>query len=213
MREAAELVTRVVDVARGAALMTGTSVEHRFLHGCYDVVPNMAISDVLHENLLSSPAPAYDAADRELAAGLCATTTEDQRKVTMEMLGVDSATASALAKVPIHEGVGYWGKGWTIPASTDVGDVSHIAPTAQINTATWPMGIGSHTWQATAASGSPIGMKGMMYAAQVLAGAGWDLMSRPALLAAARAEFEGALGGERYVCAEDLIAREGSPGS
>ena len=72
------------------------------------------------------------------------------------------------------------------------------------------MGVGSHTWQATSASGSGIGMKGMIYAAQVLAGAAWDLMTRPELLAAAKAEFELSLGGERYVSAGELIG--GDPG-
>ena len=128
------------------------------------------------------------------------------------MLGVDAASAAVLAPLDLHEDVGYWGKGWTIPASTDVGDVSHIAPTSQINTATWPMGIGSHTWQATAASGSGIGMKGMLYAAQVLAGAAWDLMSRPDALRLAKEEFDRAMGGERYAAAEELIAAGGDPG-
>lgn len=212
MREAVDLVSRIVDVARGAALMTGTSMEYRFLHGCYDVVPNGPISDILYKNLLSVPLPVYDDAERAFAAELCSTTTEDQRRVTLDMLGVDPASAASLAPTSLHEGVGYWGKGWTIPASTDVGDVSHIVPTSQINTATWPMGIGSHTWQATAASGSSIGMKGMMYAARVLAGAAWDLMKEPGALAAAKAEFDLAMGGERYVAAEDLIAAGGDPG-
>ncbi len=213
MREAVDLVARIVDVARGAALMTGTTMEYRFLHGCHDVVPNGVISDLLFDNLKSAPFPRYDEADRRLAAGLCATTTEDQRRATLEMLGVDSASAAGLARLSLHDGIGYWGKGWTIPASTDVGDVSHIAPTAQINTATWPMGVGSHTWQATAASGSGIGMKGMLYAAQVLAGAAFDLMAEPELLASAKREFSEVLKGEPYSAAEDLIAGRADPGS
>jgi aminobenzoyl-glutamate utilization protein B len=213
MREAVDLVARIVDVARGAALMTGTTMAYRYLHGCHDVVPNRVISDLLHDNLKSAPLPRYDAADRELAAGLCATTTEDQRRATLEMLGVDSESASELAKISLHESVGYWGRGWTIPASTDVGDVSHLAPTAQINTATWPMGVGSHTWQATSASGSGIGLKGMMYAAQVLAGTAFDLMANPELLASAGREFIETLGKEPYAAAEDLIAGRADPGS
>lgn len=69
--------------------MTGTTMEYRFLHGCHDVVPNGVISDLLSDNLKSAPFPRYDEADRRLAAGLCATTTEDQRRATLEMLGVD----------------------------------------------------------------------------------------------------------------------------
>lgn len=205
MKEAISLVARVVDIAKGAALMTGTKMSYRLLHGCHDVVPNMVISDVLHENLKAAPFPVYDNRDKELAAGLCATITKENRRATLEMLGLDAATAEELSAAPLHEGIGYWGKGWTIPASTDVGDVSHIVPTAQINTATWPMGIGSHTWQATAASGSAFGMKSMIYAAQVMAGAAYDLMREPNLLEDAKKEFARSTRGEAYKAAADLI--------
>jgi aminobenzoyl-glutamate utilization protein B len=127
----------------------------------------------------------------------------------MSMIRLDSVSAAQVAAVPLHEGIGYWGKGWTIPASTDVGDASHIAPTAQINTATWPVGVDSHTWQATAASGSGIGAKGMLYAARVLGGAACDLMANPALLASARAEFQAATAGAPYVPAAELLERLG----
>ncbi|HET7838295.1 MAG TPA: hypothetical protein VFL04_00950, partial [Rectinemataceae bacterium] len=53
---------------------------------------------------------------------------------------------------------------------------------------TWPLGVGAHTWQSCAASGSSLGFKGMLYAAKVLAGAGLELVRKPAILAAARAE-------------------------
>jgi aminobenzoyl-glutamate utilization protein B len=67
------------------------------------------------------------------------------------------------------------------------------------------VGVDSHTWQATAASGSGIGVKGMLYAAAVLGGAAFDLMSRPDVLARARSEFERATAGEPYVPAAELV--------
>ena len=78
-------------------------------------------------------------------------------------------------------------------------------------TATYPMGIGSHTWQATAASGSSIGMKGMIFAAQVLGATAHDLMTRPESLAAAREEFDKAVAGEVYIAAKDLLSTEEAP--
>lgn len=205
MREVLPLIRRVIDVAKGAGLMTGTEVEWEVLHGCYDVVPNSVISDLLYDNLKGVPLPVFDAADRELAAGLSAYSDEDQKRASLAMFGIDPASAATIIHSPLHESVGYWGVGWTIPASTDVGDVSHLAPTAQINTATWPVGVGSHSWQATAASGSGIGMKGMLYAAKVLTAAAYDLMVRPDLLEKARAEFLAATAGETYAPARDLI--------
>ncbi len=205
MKEVLSLIRRVVDVARGAALMTGASMSWELGHGCYDVLPNAVISDLLHENLLAVPLPSYSREERELAAALSATSSEEQKRTSMAMLGLDPASAAEVVKQPLHEGVGYWGRGWTIPASTDVGEASHIAPTAQINTATWPVGVDSHTWQATAASGSGIGIKGMLYAAAVLGGAAYDLMSRADLLAKARAEFAAATAGEPYRPVAELL--------
>ena len=58
-RETVEAVyLRLVKVAQGAALMTETSMEIEFLGGCYPVLPNRVLSEVLHESLLAvSPEP------------------------------------------------------------------------------------------------------------------------------------------------------------
>ena len=75
------------------------------------------------------------------------------------------------------------------PGSTDVGDVSWLTPTAQFTAVTWPCGTPGHSWQAVSMGKSTIAEKGMLLAAKVLAGAAGDLMSDPALLEAARTEF------------------------
>ncbi|MFQ3620751.1 MAG: hypothetical protein SNJ78_07380, partial [Spirochaetales bacterium] len=178
---------------------------YRILHGCYDVLPNSVLSDQLYENLKTVALPNYDVEELEFARKLASTLSEDQKRNTLIGLGLDPAAADQLLSRPVHGGVGYWGRGWTIPASTDVGDVSHLTPTAQINTATYPIGIGSHTWQATAASGSSIGMKGMLFAAKVLAGTVFDLLSNPTILENAKAEFRKATGTETYTAALDLL--------
>lgn len=205
MEDVANLVLRVLDVARGSALMTGTTMHHRFINGCHDVTPNKVISELLYNNLKLASLPSYTKEERNLASQLFATNNELQRRASLEMLGVDSVSASRLALSELHEGKGYWGEGFTIPSSTDVGDVSHIAPTAQILAATWPIGIGTHTWQATASAGSGIGMKGMLYAAKVLAGAAWDLYAKPQNLQSAKKEFDLVIGKVQYKSAEDLV--------
>jgi aminobenzoyl-glutamate utilization protein B len=207
MRDIISLLVRVVDVAKGAALMTGTEVSYEMIHGCYDVVPNRTMSGLLHKNLKEVPLPSYTPEELDFARRLSDTLSEEQKRTTLLMLGVDSDSAEKILKKPIHDEVGYWGDGWIIPASTDVGDVSHIVPTAQINTATYPMGIGSHTWQATAASGSSLGMKGMLYAAKVLGTTAWDLMTKPKSLHMAKEEFDTTLGKEPYNSAKHLVEK------
>jgi aminobenzoyl-glutamate utilization protein B len=79
-------------------------------------------------------------------------------------------------------------------ASTDVGDVSRVVPTAGLRAAAWPPGTAAHTWQSAAASGSPFGEAGMHFAARVLAMTAVDLFSSPQHLEAARREHRAGRG-------------------
>lgn len=74
--------------------------------------------------------------------------------------------------------------------STDVGDVSYNVPTVGFGTATWVPGTAAHSWQAVAAGGTSIGVKGMMVAAKTLTLTGIELFQNPELIKKARVEFE-----------------------
>ena len=84
------------------------------------------------------------------------------------------------------------------PGSTDVGDVSQLTPTAQLNAAVWPAGVPGHSWQIVACGKSRYAHAGLLFAGKALAGAAIDLLMRPELLAAAKEEFAGRAVG--YVC-------------
>ncbi|MBQ4372362.1 MAG: amidohydrolase, partial [Firmicutes bacterium] len=72
-------------------------------------------------------------------------------------------------------------------------------PTVMLNTATQCLGNVGHSWQNTCFSGSEIGMKGMMLAAEVMALACVRTAADPELIAKAKAELVARNGG-RYVC-------------
>jgi len=59
-------------------------------------------------------------------------------------------------------------------------------------------GIGYHNWQAAVTPTSTIAHKGMIAGSKVLAGTILDLLTRPELLRAARAEFEKATDEMKY---------------
>ena len=73
--------------------------------------------------------------------------------------------------------------------STDVGDISWVVPTVGMRAATWVPGTAAHSWQAIAAGGTSIGIKGMTVAAKTLALTARDLFLQPALIDAAVQEF------------------------
>ena len=86
-----------------------------------------------------------------------------------------------------------------MPGSTDVGDVSYCAPTAQFNAATVALGTPGHSWQMTAQSCSSIANKGTATAAKVLALTAAMVIADPDIIEKARAELVKTTGG-KYVC-------------
>jgi aminobenzoyl-glutamate utilization protein B len=58
-----------------------------------------------------------------------------------------------------------------------------------LSAATWVPGTPAHSWQAVAAGGTGIGLKGMQVAAKTLALTAMDLFTQPETIAQAKAEF------------------------
>jgi aminobenzoyl-glutamate utilization protein B len=175
---------RILKVARGAALMTETSFSWEATHGKCDFIPNDAVHECILAAMGGIPLPEYDAKETEFAKKLAATMSRTDRGSSLAMIGAPET----LLKDSIHRSLGDYGKGLRIAGSLDMGDVSYVAPTGQMNAAVWPLGVGAHTWQSCSASGSSFAFKGMLWAASVLAAAGEEMLRKPEILAAARAE-------------------------
>src|SRR5262249_48179026 len=73
--------------------------------------------------------------------------------------------------------------------STDVGDISWIAPTLHVSVTTAPVDAPWHGWPVVACGGMSIGHKGMIQASKTLAATAIDLFEDPAALAAVQADF------------------------
>ena len=200
-----KLLARVDDIAKGVALMTGTSFERVFIDGTAELLPNFVIEKALHRNLTEIGVPAYDQEDWTLATAL---------KATYPGGGMDGITGARFDTAIRKQVSALTGKGSRaindfvaplysgdcfVPGSTDVGDVSWLTPTSQIEAVTWPAGVPGHSWQVVACGKSTLAHKGMLLAGKVLAATAMDLLSDPELLAAARAEFA-ERSAEGYVC-------------
>lgn len=102
-------------------------------------------------------------------------------------------------KQNLHEGVEPpHDLGKSFKSSTDCGDISWILPVGMFGVATWPLGVGFHSWQAVAASGADMAYHAMHYASKVMAASLIDLFTDPALLEEAKAEFAKATDGKTY---------------
>jgi len=176
--EVEQLLARVRLLAAGAAQMTETTSTVTVQGGNWEVLVNETGERLMHENLLWLGPAAFTEQEQAFAR-------EVQRATGVPELGMSTGIK------PLEDQVQEGG-------STDVGDVSWIAPTLHLSVATSPLAAPWHAWPVVASSGVSIGHKGMVRAAKVLAATMVDLYEQPATLAAVRAEFEAKRAGTVY---------------
>ena len=195
VRNAKALLKRVDNIAKGAALMTDTTVTKRQIDGTSDTLSNQALERLLHSNLLAAPLPVYTEDEIIYAKQLKATfvptglpgTMTDQNPQVKKIVAEKTDNGHAALNNFIMP---YVPTSIFSPGSTDVGDVSWLTPTAQFTAVTWPSGSPGHSWQNVSCGKTGIGHKGLLLAAKVLAGTAYDLMTDPKYLKDAREEFD-----------------------
>lgn len=167
-----QVMERVRNAAKGAALGTDTAASFERVSGAHGLLPNDVMGKLTQQYLERVGGIGWTGEELKLARALAETLPEPGSGTGFEGLILPYSSGEHLA------------------SSTDVGDVSWMTPTGGIATATWPAGIAPHTWQAVAASGSSLGVKGAILAAKVLALTAVDLFSQPQSIDAAKAELQ-----------------------
>jgi amidohydrolase len=82
-----------------------------------------------------------------------------------------------------------------VGASTDLGNLSQVVPTASYTLPTCPPGVGMQAREALEAGKAEIGLAGMLNDAKVMVMAAIDLLASPAALERVRSDFRGNSGG------------------
>ncbi len=198
-----ELFARVVDIARGAALMTQTQLTWETTMAFSDYVPNRTLAAVVDSCLQEVGAPVWTEEDYQLAARFLQTYPEAARREMARCLEpvLSRQELAGWEQRPLDGRVHPFDpreRGY-VSGSTDVGDAAYAAPTVMLTVATACLGNVGHSWQNTAFSCSSIGMKGMRTAAEALTLSALRLLQQPELLLQARQELTARTGG-RYQC-------------
>ena len=160
------VLARLSDIAKGAALMTGTEVSFRRGSTMSDYLPNDTLGRLADEAFRQLGAPAFS--PDEIASAACFSAEVPPFSAEIEPYRLRTGALSV---------------------STDVGNVSHIVPTAQIYVSCFAKGTPFHDRRITAQAALPAAHRGMMTAAAVLAAAGAAAAESPEVLTAASAEL------------------------
>ena len=142
---------RVDDCARGAALMTGTSVDIELVKSCREMKINRALTELYYEAMTKIDTPTYTQEELDFAA-------EISKEAGLNNHGIYFTGLEPLEDEPVPIAIG-----------TDASEVSHVVPMITISAATMCKGTPLHHWAAARQAGMSIGHKGMLYAARCMA--------------------------------------------
>ncbi len=167
---------RITKAAEGAALGTETTMELEVIGGVYNLLSVESLASLMYKNLEQVGGFSY---------------TDEEKKFAEKLTESFGASFGSLPKPGNAQQIAPYSAASLLgSASTDVGDVSWVVPTVGMTAATWVPGTAPHSWQAVAAGGTSIGIKGMMVAAKTLALTAIDLYNDPALVKKAKKEWE-----------------------
>jgi aminobenzoyl-glutamate utilization protein B len=167
-----EVVQKVEKIIEGSALATGTTSKIHYLGSYHEMLVNMRGSEIMQKNLEMIDPLTYTDDEADYARRI-------QKEAGVTEKGMRSEIEEL--KEPPEDPVG---------GSTDVAEVSWIAPTLHLSTACAPYGIPWHSWAVVASSKHPIGYKGMIMAAKVMAITGLDFLLDPVALDEIKKEFK-----------------------
>ena len=161
------------DMAKAAALMTGTTVTSRLLGAAWPGHFNMPIAEAMYQNMLKVGLPTWSEDDQKLAHAL-------QHELGVAEKGL-TVKIPELKKPQVRDededGVGGTGGG-----SDDIGDISWTVPTVTLNYPSNIPGGPGHNWANGISMATPIAHKGVMAGAKVQAMTMLDIVLHPELV-------------------------------
>lgn len=216
LNQVGEIYERINDIAKGAALMTGTRMEMQFVKACSNIVCNTTLSEVLQKNLEEVEREPYTAEEIKFAEDLIETYGGKKDRLTAHIDRYEKSRKAEVEKI-MSEHVNDVLYDFIVPmmdmeivmaGSTDVGDVSWVCPTAQIGTVTAAAGTPGHSWQMVTQGKSSVAHKGEIFAGKVMGAAIIDLLESPETIEKAKEELKKRLGGYKY---ENPIPKDVKP--
>jgi len=166
---------RVLNCAKAGALATGTELQPvRFIAAVHQQHSNRAAAELFQKNIELVGMPAWTEEENVFAKAL-------QKELKAREESGMPAKVDPLRE-PRGEGIG--------GGSSDVGDVTLVAPTATIRFPGQVPGAIGHHWSSVASNYGSTAWKGLNAGAKAIAASAVDLLTKPEELKKLRAEFE-----------------------
>ncbi len=155
------------DIAKGAALMTGTELlPSKVLGSAWPQHFNKTIAETTFANIKAVGLPTWSEADQTLAKAL-------QKELGSREIGLSMRVAERL-QGPVEDNRG--------GGSDDIGDISWNVPTVTLRYPSNIPGLPGHNWANAIAMATPIAHKGATAGAKVQAMTMLDLLLKPVLV-------------------------------
>lgn len=168
-----EMYQRVLDCAKGAAMATGTILDTvTVITGVHQRHSNKGLAEIIQKNIELIGMPGWTEEEQRFAWAL------------QKELG-EKETGYSLKLKPLNKPVDTEVGG----SSSDVGEVTMIAPTATLNFPGGVPGEIGHHWSTTASGYGSGAWKGLNTGARVIAASVLDLITKPKLLEEVKKEF------------------------
>lgn len=167
-----EIWQRIMKAAEAGALGTETKMKYEILAGLYNLLPNETLALEMQKSLEKVGGVKYTKEETEFAD-----------KIQKTVFSQTYTPISSSNEVKSYQ------SGLSFPASTDVGDVSWVVPTAGLSTATWVPSVPAHSWQAVACNGMSIGHKGMINASKTIGLTAQNLFQNTSTIEKAKLEL------------------------
>lgn len=171
---------RILSIAEGAALATGTTHKVSLITGVHEYLINRPLQEAVQSNLELIGGPEFSEEEQTFGRAM-------QKAAGKPEVGYLSDVAP-LADEPTAPRGG----------STDAAEVSWMTPTVNFAVATAALNLPWHSWATSASHNNTAAHKGAVVAAKVIAATGVDLLTNPGLVESAQVFFEQASEGKPY---------------
>jgi aminobenzoyl-glutamate utilization protein B len=171
----------LTQIAKAAALATQTTYKITLITGVHEILLNRPLQEAAQANLEYVGAPVFSEEDQTFAKNL-------QVELGLEPLGYPSEVKPLAEGIQPPEG-----------GSTDVAEVTRLAPGVSLYVATAATNLPWHSWATSASHGRPNASRGASVAAKTLAMTAIDFLLDEDLRKRARAEFDEKMKDHPYV--------------